>query len=431
VSRRARLRPLSSPHTPFASGHAQILQLTYDFRLEDSAEERARITATGAVLRRLAESGRGPCEAHQQGYGPLRVWPGGLALSRAIGDRDVGACIVAHPYVRQLRVPETAVRVIIASDGVWDACGNAQVAKPVRRADVEAASKEIVAQALRVRGLRDDTTVICLDLCPDAAPLADHWSGESRAGASGGGGGGFCGLCGGGGGADGGGAARRSGSRRTPTAAVEQLREVDFHPSSPVATASGRLLLYAAPLPLRAARAPGGTADGDIEDDFADEATEHAGRVYAPAGSSGAATPGATEHAGGGFAALVSSDDAVGGSSGGSGAARGLLQRQRSGAPPPVAEDAAAAAPCAELPPAAGSNSVNGGRAGTHHWGESDVAAVFAAVQAAEGPAGVEGEEESTRGRGSRRRGGAGAADAAAAAASDAGGGNAGGAAAG
>ena len=42
-----------------------IMQLTYDFRLEDSPEERARITASGAILRRLAESGRGPCEAHE------------------------------------------------------------------------------------------------------------------------------------------------------------------------------------------------------------------------------------------------------------------------------------------------------------------------------------------------------------------------------
>ena len=41
------------------------MQLTYDFRLEDSPEERARMTASGAILRRLAESGRGPCEAHE------------------------------------------------------------------------------------------------------------------------------------------------------------------------------------------------------------------------------------------------------------------------------------------------------------------------------------------------------------------------------
>jgi|APGre2960657444_1045066.scaffolds.fasta_scaffold02467_6 hypothetical protein len=115
----------------------------------------------------------------QVGYGPLRVWPGGLALSRAIGDFDVGPSIIASPFIKQLRVPQTAVRIIIASDGVWDACSNAVAAKPVRRADTESAASAIVAGALKLRGLRDDTTVICLDLCPDAEPLGVHWEAQA------------------------------------------------------------------------------------------------------------------------------------------------------------------------------------------------------------------------------------------------------------
>ena len=64
---RAAVRPTARAiHAPcFAFSCLQIMQLTYDFRLEDSPEERARITAAGAILRRLAESGRGPCEAHE------------------------------------------------------------------------------------------------------------------------------------------------------------------------------------------------------------------------------------------------------------------------------------------------------------------------------------------------------------------------------
>ena len=115
----------------------------------------------------------------QVGYGPLRVWPGGLALSRAIGDFDVGPSIIASPFIKQLRVPQTAVRIIIASDGVWDACSNAVAAKPGRRADTESAASAIVAGALKLRGLRDDTTVICLDLCPDAEPLGVHWEAQA------------------------------------------------------------------------------------------------------------------------------------------------------------------------------------------------------------------------------------------------------------
>jgi len=36
--------------------------------------------------------------------GPLRVWPGGLCLSRSIGDMDVGAYVVAVPHVKQIKV---------------------------------------------------------------------------------------------------------------------------------------------------------------------------------------------------------------------------------------------------------------------------------------------------------------------------------------
>lgn len=36
--------------------------------------------------------------------GPLRCWPGGLCLSRSIGDMDVGEYIVPVPYVKQVKV---------------------------------------------------------------------------------------------------------------------------------------------------------------------------------------------------------------------------------------------------------------------------------------------------------------------------------------
>jgi hypothetical protein len=36
--------------------------------------------------------------------GPLRCWPGGLCLSRSIGDRDVGEFIVPVPHVKQVKV---------------------------------------------------------------------------------------------------------------------------------------------------------------------------------------------------------------------------------------------------------------------------------------------------------------------------------------
>lgn len=44
--------------------------------------------------------------------GPLRCWPGGLCLSRSIGDMDVGEYIIPVPYVKQVKVWELLLRTI-------------------------------------------------------------------------------------------------------------------------------------------------------------------------------------------------------------------------------------------------------------------------------------------------------------------------------
>lgn len=41
---------------------------------------------------------------HVAQVGPLRCWPGGLCLSRSIGDTDVGEFIVPIPHVKQVKV---------------------------------------------------------------------------------------------------------------------------------------------------------------------------------------------------------------------------------------------------------------------------------------------------------------------------------------
>ncbi|KAL2509670.1 putative protein phosphatase 2C 15 [Forsythia ovata] len=71
--------------------------LTVDHRLEENAEERERVTASGGEVGRLSIFGGTE-------IGPLRCWPGGLCLSRSIGDMDVGEFIVPVPYVKQVKV---------------------------------------------------------------------------------------------------------------------------------------------------------------------------------------------------------------------------------------------------------------------------------------------------------------------------------------
>jgi len=45
---------------------------------------------------------QGPAKPREMGVGPLRMWPGGLCVSRSIGDMDTGPLVVPLPHVRQV-----------------------------------------------------------------------------------------------------------------------------------------------------------------------------------------------------------------------------------------------------------------------------------------------------------------------------------------
>ncbi|KAG9397036.1 Protein phosphatase [Carpediemonas membranifera] len=108
----------------------EAVDLSYDHK-PDRDCERARIEACGGVVHPtyVKISGQGPVLA----IGPARVWPGGLALSRGLGDlmfKDPDLLLpnkVTEPLVSS--VPEiTRVKlvpgrdrfVIVACDGLWD-----------------------------------------------------------------------------------------------------------------------------------------------------------------------------------------------------------------------------------------------------------------------------------------------------------------------
>ncbi|XP_047320135.1 probable protein phosphatase 2C 15 [Impatiens glandulifera] len=133
--------------------------LTVDHRLEENVEERERVTASGGEVGRLNIFGGAE-------VGPLRCWPGGLCLSRSIGDMDVGEFIVPVPHVKQVKLSSVGGRLIIASDGIWDALSSEEAAKSCRGLPAELAARQVVKETLRTRGLKDDTTCIVVDIIP-------------------------------------------------------------------------------------------------------------------------------------------------------------------------------------------------------------------------------------------------------------------------
>ncbi|KAK1405741.1 PPM-type phosphatase domain-containing protein [Heracleum sosnowskyi] len=139
------------------SSEGDIYYLSADHRLETNKEERERITACGGEVGRLNTGGGTQ-------IGPLRCWPGGLCLSRSIGDMDVGEFIVPVPHVKQVKLSSSGGRLVISSDGVWDALSAETALECCRGMPPDAAASQIVKEAVGYKGLRDDTTCIVIDL---------------------------------------------------------------------------------------------------------------------------------------------------------------------------------------------------------------------------------------------------------------------------
>ncbi|PWZ19070.1 putative protein phosphatase 2C 40 [Zea mays] len=97
-------------------------------------------------------------------------WPGDLCLSRSIGDQDVGEFIIPVPYVKQIKLSNVGGRLIISSDGVWDALTAELAFKCARGLPPEAAAEQIVKEAVEAKGLRDDTTCIFIDIISPEKP---------------------------------------------------------------------------------------------------------------------------------------------------------------------------------------------------------------------------------------------------------------------
>ncbi|XP_006651470.1 probable protein phosphatase 2C 12 [Oryza brachyantha] len=159
------------------SAEGTVYFLSADHRLDSNEEEVERITASGGDVGRINIAGGA-------GIGPLRCWPGGLCLSRSIGDIDVGEFIVPVPHVKQVKLSNAGGRLVIASDGVWDALRFQEALNYTRGLPAEAAASRIVKESVSSKGLRDDTTCIVIDILPPeklSPPLKKHGKGVIKA----------------------------------------------------------------------------------------------------------------------------------------------------------------------------------------------------------------------------------------------------------
>eukprot|EP00890_Picochlorum_soloecismus_P002192 jgi/Picsp_1/2974/NSC_01198-R1_protein phosphatase 2c 15 len=137
---------------------SEVLAVSGNHRLEDNKNEVSRIEASGGEV--------APSSIDGKPAGPIRVWPGGLAMSRTIGDRDSENLTAAMAEVFQITIPSDGARLFIASDGLWDAVHPKTAAHHTRDMTSSDAAHKLLSMAIKKDNLKDDVTVIVVDFCP-------------------------------------------------------------------------------------------------------------------------------------------------------------------------------------------------------------------------------------------------------------------------
>ena len=184
-----------------SSRNGAFRQVTRDHRLQDP-DERQRLDALVQQGHAALDYSDGVAQTQQQQRQVLRLYPGGLAVSRTIGDVDLCKGAIPTPDVYRIplwqsrldstdsteEVTESAreedddddgtvretrtVRFLLASDGLWDVMSNEDVGLLASSQDphgkdvspaaaVDAVMKECL---LRTGGHHDDTTALVVDV---------------------------------------------------------------------------------------------------------------------------------------------------------------------------------------------------------------------------------------------------------------------------
>ncbi|KAG1675420.1 hypothetical protein FOA52_012339 [Chlamydomonas sp. UWO 241] len=134
---------------------SEIIQVSGNHRVGLMADEIARVEASGGNI--------GQSDIDGIAGGPDRVWPGGLMMTRTLGDHGAQGLCIPEPEVRQVTLPPGGARLVIASDGLWDACLFKTMLGNMRKMPPDQAANLAVRNAIKKRGLTDDITVLVID----------------------------------------------------------------------------------------------------------------------------------------------------------------------------------------------------------------------------------------------------------------------------
>ena len=164
-------------------------ELSHDHKPTNPREHKRILQLGGMVGRSLKEAQSG--KAYQRAGGacpvfcfganqdsPLRCYPGGLSLSRSIGDVTLKyhpkKVVVGDPEVVQQRISPDDRFILLACDGIWDVMTNERAVAIASKAikNKEDAARAVVRQAYAL-GSTDNMTAVVVHLAAGAAAAAE------------------------------------------------------------------------------------------------------------------------------------------------------------------------------------------------------------------------------------------------------------------
>eukprot|EP00884_Botryococcus_braunii_P014195 jgi/Botrbrau1/22777/Bobra.0132s0104.1 len=161
--------------TAMLDNGCDFTELTTSHRIDTNQGERVRVESLGVSV--FPGPSQRACRGAACPAGPLRLWPAGSPMgfknSRSLGDAAGGPSLLPHPNIKQVLVPHSGARLVVASDGLWDAVPLDGVARLSRSSGIKAcaaaltgAASSRMSSAVR-KAVPDDISVVILDLMPN------------------------------------------------------------------------------------------------------------------------------------------------------------------------------------------------------------------------------------------------------------------------
>jgi len=88
---------------------------------------------------------------------------GVLAVTRAIGDKDLKKCVTAHPHIKELQLEEGDELLVMATDGLWDVMSNQEVIDEAKKHDSPSEAASALANEAFARGSGDNISVLVVN----------------------------------------------------------------------------------------------------------------------------------------------------------------------------------------------------------------------------------------------------------------------------